>query len=93
MRQLQEVHQAWRRGVLRYYCSWIGAPQSKDMNASHGRRGELTNLIHKVSRQIYREGNANNKYFASKKNFFFLKQSMWEMRQDCDLQTINVVKQ
>jgi hypothetical protein len=39
---------------------------------------------------VQREGNANNKYFAS--NFFF-KRSMQEMlRQDRDLQTMNVVQ-
>jgi len=27
---------------LRYYRSWLGASQSKDMNAFHGRRSELT---------------------------------------------------
>jgi hypothetical protein len=66
MRQLQEVRQAWRRGILYYYCSCIGAPQSKDMNASHGRRIELPPFVMIAAKFIVqREGNANNKYFAS----------------------------
>jgi len=40
---------------------------------------------------VQREGNTNNKYFAS---IFFFKQSMREMlRRDHDLQMINAVKQ
>jgi hypothetical protein len=53
MRRLQEVRQARRHGILRYYCSWIGAPWSKDMNASHGGRSKLTTIIRNESRQIY----------------------------------------
>ena len=38
---------------LRYYRSSIGAPQSKDMNASRGRRSELTTVIRIESCLIY----------------------------------------
>ena len=70
MRWLQEVRQVWRCGILRYYCSWIGVPQLKDMNASHGRCSELPSFVMRAVKFIFqREGNANNKYFAS--NFFF----------------------
>jgi hypothetical protein len=34
-----------RRGILHYSRLWIGAPRSKDMNTSHGRRSELTTII------------------------------------------------
>jgi hypothetical protein len=46
------VEGRWRRGRLRYFRAWIGAPQSKDMNASHGRLSELKPIIRNESRHI-----------------------------------------
>jgi hypothetical protein len=61
------------------------------MNASHGRRSELTTIIRNENRQIYFEEKVTQIIHTSLQNFF--KRSMREMpRRDRDLQMINAVK-
>ena len=60
MRWLQQVRQAWRCGKLRYCRSWIGTPLTADV------ANYLPSFVMRTAKFIVqREGNANNKYFAS----------------------------